>query len=249
MKIVDLGGSRMIDVSQIKAILFDSGRVLNRPRTGHWFIPPNFYNYINKTIFESISHKSLEMAFQKGMEYLESINFIITEAEELEHFIHFYRIIVQEIPGIGLCEYEIRKIAEDTVFNDEKFFFYEDVFEVIPRLSKKYSLGVVSDTWPSLDRVFRNNGLRKYFCSFVMSCMLGVIKPHELMFSTALKELDIKPEEALFIDDSVRNLEGARSLGIQTVLMLRDEDSDKNHTEQECINNLNDLEQLLGISK
>jgi putative hydrolase of the HAD superfamily len=235
----------MIEINRVKAILFDSGRVLNHPRTGHWFIPPNFYNFVDKLLFEAVPRKSLEMAFQKGVEYLESKNFIVSEIEELEHFKQFYRIFAQELPGIELGENEIRKIAEDTVFNDEKFFFYEDVFEVIPQLSKKYTLGVVSDTWPSLDRVFRNIGIRKYFSTFVMSSILGVVKPHELMFNTALAELDVKPEEALFIDDSIRNLEGARSLGIQTILMLRDEEINGLHTGHVCINSLKGLEQLL----
>jgi putative hydrolase of the HAD superfamily len=235
---------RMIEINRVKAILFDSGRVLNHPRTGHWFIPPNFYNYVDKSLFEIIPSKSLKMAFQKSIEYLESKNLIITEIEELEHFNQFYRIFAHELPGIELGENEIKKIAEDTVFNDEKFFFYEDVFEVVPQLSKKYTLGVVSDTWPSLDRVFRNIGLRKYFSSFVMSSILGVVKPHELMFNTALTELDVKPEEAIFIDDSIRNLEGARRLGIQTILMLRDEEIDGLHSGHVCINSLKDLEQL-----
>ena len=236
----------MIEVGRVKAILFDSGRVLNYPRTGHWFIPPNFYNYVNKAVFESISPKALEKAFRKGMEYLDSKNFVATETEELEHFNHFYRIIAQELPGIGIGEDEIKKIAEDTVLNDEKFFFYEDVFEVIPQLSKKYKLGVVSDTWPSLDRVFRNIGIRNHFSTFIMSSVIGVVKPHEQMFNTALEELGVKPEEALFIDDSKRNLKGARSLGLQTILMLRDEVKIKHHIGQVCINNLKGLEQLLN---
>lgn len=33
-------------MSNIKAILFDSGRILNIPKTGHWFIPPNFMKII-----------------------------------------------------------------------------------------------------------------------------------------------------------------------------------------------------------
>ena len=32
----------------IKSILFDSGMVLNRPLTGHWFISPNFLNMLIK---------------------------------------------------------------------------------------------------------------------------------------------------------------------------------------------------------
>ena len=239
----------MIEVNKIKAILFDAGRVLNSPRTGHWFIPPNFYNYVNRDVFESIPDESLDMAFRKGMDYLESKNLIVNEVEELEHFCHFYRLFLLELPGIGLCEYEVKKIAEDTVLNDEKFFFFQDVFEVIPRLRQKYLLGVVSDTWPSLDRVFKNVGLREYFSTFVMSSILGVIKPHELMYKTALEELGLRPEEALFIDDSMRNLEGAKKLGIQTILMAREESVDLSQIEHEYITNLNSLEQLLGISQ
>jgi putative hydrolase of the HAD superfamily len=238
----------VIEVSRIKAILFDSGRVLNRPRTGHWFIPPNFYKYVNKDVFESIPVESIDLAFRKGMDYLEGKNLIVNESEELEHFCHFYRLFLLELPGIGLGEYEVKKIAEDTVLNDEKFLFYEDVFEVIPRLRQKYLLGVVSDTWPSLNRAFKNIGLREHFSTFVMSSLLGVIKPHELMYNTALEELGLRPEEALFIDDRLGNLEGAKKLGIQTILMVR-EIPDIDYIEHEYINNLNSLEKLLGISQ
>lgn len=43
------GGNLMTADKTIKAILFDSGNVLNYPRTGNWFIPPNFYRYIDET--------------------------------------------------------------------------------------------------------------------------------------------------------------------------------------------------------
>ena len=43
-------------LENIKAILFDSGRVLNGPVTGHWFVTPNFWDYVNKDIFNV--HKS-----------------------------------------------------------------------------------------------------------------------------------------------------------------------------------------------
>ncbi len=41
-------------MSKIKAILFDSGKVLNEPATGHWFITPNFWKYVDKDKFENI---------------------------------------------------------------------------------------------------------------------------------------------------------------------------------------------------
>jgi len=39
----------------IKGVLLDSGRVLNYSSSGHWFITPNFFNYIDKLSFDKLS--------------------------------------------------------------------------------------------------------------------------------------------------------------------------------------------------
>ena len=233
----------MIDVKNLKGILLDSGRVLNSPRTGHWFISPNFYNYVDRNKFEEIDKDLLDRSFKKGMDYLNRYPTILTEDEEYKHFIEFYKIVFNELSALEVNSNNILEVAKDTVFNDEKFYFHEDVLEVIPRLSEKYKLGVVSDTWPSLDRVFRNVGLRNYFSTFVMSSILGVIKPNQLMFTTALNELNLKPEEVIFIDDNIGHVDGAKDLGIQSILMVREDiDIDTNHL---VIKSLKDLENLL----
>lgn len=234
----------MLKTKNLKAILFDSGRVLNDPKTGNWFIPPNFYKYVDRNKLRLLNRNVIEIAFNKALQYLNQKNFILTETEEFEHFTEFYRIIANELPVLELNNTSIVEIAKDTVYNDEKFLFHEDVFEIIPQLSKNYKLGVVSDTWPSLERVFRNAGLRDYFSTFVMSSLIGVIKPNELMFNTALSELNIKPEEALFIDDSIKNVEGASKLGIESILMIRDKNC-KYDAEYLKINTLKDLLTLL----
>jgi len=186
----------------------------------------------------------IEMAFSKALRYLSKKNFILTETKEFEHFIEFYRIFSNELSSLDLNETQIMEIAKDTVYNDEKFFFYEDVFEIIPQLSRNFKLGIVSDTWPSLDRVFRNAGLRDYFSTFVMSSVLGVAKPNKLMFQTALSELHIQPEEAILIDDHLENVEGARELGIRSILMIRDGDYEF-EAEHLVITNLKDLLEFL----
>jgi len=77
-----------------------------------------------------------------------------------------------------------------------------------------------------------------------MSSLTGVIKPNALMFNTALSELNIKPQEALFIDDSIKNVEGASKLGIESILMIRDKNC-KHDTEYLQFNTLKDLLALL----
>ncbi len=235
----------MINTKNIKAILFDSGRVLNRPRTGHWFMPPKFFEYVDKNKFESLDIALVENAFSKGDNYFHQHPVILTEIEELEHFIEFYNIFSKELPDLELSAEYVFKIANDTVYNDSKFEFFEDVFEVIPRLCQNYKLGVVSDTWPSLERVFKNIGLREYFSTFVMSSMLGVLKPHELMFNTALYQLNIKPEETIFIDDNIANVKAAIKLGMQGVVILRGDELNE-ATDIICVDDLSEFEEMLA---
>ena len=52
----------------------------------------------------------------------------------------------------------------------------------------------------------------------VISGREKVMKPDAKIFQTALRRFDIKPEESVFIDDNVNNIEGARALGIHGIV-------------------------------
>ncbi|WP_105614643.1 HAD family hydrolase [Vallitalea okinawensis] len=230
--------------NNIKALLFDAGRTLNYPRTGNWFFPPNFFEHVEKDVFHSINQQKLEAALMKAYQYLDENHLILSEEEELQAFNKFYKLLFDSVDEIDIDDDKILAIAKDTVFNDDKFIFYEDCYEYIPKFKEHYKLGIVSDTWPSLDRVFKSFRLRDYFDSFVMSSTLGVFKPNEKMYMTALEELDIQPEEALFIDDSPKNIEGAKALGLQAILIVRD--GEAIDYDGEYIHNLEELERLLN---
>ena len=79
----------------------------------------------------------------------------------------------------------------------------------------------MSDAWPSLLDVYKENDMTSYFASIVISSFLGTSKPDSKMYLTALQELNIIPEEAVFIDDSLKNCVGAMSVGINAVLLCR----------------------------
>lgn len=211
-----------INNSRIKAVLIDSGKVLNGPVTGHWFITPNFFSFIDENIFKTIDAKQRNAAFNKAGDYISKQSLIITEEEEFLYFYEYYKIFSNELPQLKLKDNQIRAIAEDLVYNYNKYQFYKDSIEVIPELSKKYKLAVVSDAWPSLENVFKRAGMREYFSSFIISSIKGITKPDELMYKAALEELGILPEEAIFIDDGIKNCDGAAKLGIQSFLMCRD---------------------------
>lgn len=207
---------------KIRAILIDSGRVLNGPRTGHWFITPNFFDYVDKKKFNSLSKTKLSTAFSKSAEYISRQKLIENEEDEYKHFLEYYRIFFKWLPELTVEDEKIHSVTKDLVYNYDKYKFYDEIYDLLPSLSCKYKLALVSDAWPSLENVYVKAGLRDYFSSFIISSILGVTKPNKLMYETALNDLNVLPEEAIFIDDNIRNCDGARKIGIQTALLCRD---------------------------
>jgi putative hydrolase of the HAD superfamily len=53
------------------------------------------------------------------------------------------------------------------------------------------------------------------FDVLVWSYLLRLTKPDEAIYRHVLKELDVEPGEALFIDDKLPNIEAARALGMK----------------------------------
>ena len=218
----------------INSILFDSGRVLNMSSTGHWFIPPKFFEYVNKEKFLLIEKEKINNAFSNAQKYLFNEKLIKNRKEELKHFINFYKLFSENLPEIEIKN--IEELAKDIVYNTNKYVFYDDVKEVIPRLKNKYKMAVVSDAWPSLENVF-----------IVISTQIGTLKPDPKMYETAIKSLDVNNSETIFIDDNKNNCMGAEKIGIKSILMSRenyDEDKEK-YKEMLVVKDFYELEKLL----
>ena len=66
------------------------------------------------------------------------------------------------------------------------------------------------------------------FDELVFSCDLGWMKPDRRAFETALDVLGARPEEAVFVDDSERNVRCALELGIDGIRFV---DPDRLSTE------------------
>ncbi len=206
----------------IKAILFDSGRVLNESASGHWFIPPNFFTIINSTVYQRVSDIKEEAAFAQADEILANYPLIRTKEEEYDLFVEYYRVLFSCMRSLKADEEQITRAARDLVYNPEKYTFFPETLEIIPELSKTYKLGIVSDAWPSLEDVYTHAGLRQYFSAFVLSSVIGVRKPDPRIFEAALNDLGVTPQEVAFVDDHRENCDGARRMGMRTVLLGRD---------------------------
>jgi putative hydrolase of the HAD superfamily len=56
------------------------------------------------------------------------------------------------------------------------------------------------------------------FDVIVPSCEIGILKPDARAYRTVLERIQRPPEQAIFVDDVLENIEGARSVGIHGVL-------------------------------
>jgi putative hydrolase of the HAD superfamily len=97
---------------------------------------------------------------------------------------------------------------------------FPQVQEVLAQLKMRHRLAVVSDAQtvyglPELRAV----GLAGYFAPIIISGDFGYRKPDPRLFQAALTELQVFPEEAVFVgNDRVRDIQGARQVGMKTIL-------------------------------
>ena len=103
---------------------------------------------------------------------------------------------------------------------------YLGIVDVLSALSRTHRLGIISDTWPSIEQQLESIGVSGFlsFCTF--SCFVGVFKPDPRMYLDALEKSGVPAGETVFIDDSPRNLEGAAALGILPILITANPDAD-----------------------
>ncbi|CAC5387428.1 ACAD10 [Mytilus coruscus] len=77
---------------------------------------------------------------------------------------------------------------------------------------------IITNNWkhPGNDSGMLTN-LKPLFDVIIESCLLGIRKPDPRIFHACLKELDLQPEETVFLDDLGVNVKSARQLGIRTI--------------------------------
>jgi putative hydrolase of the HAD superfamily len=209
-----------VESERIKGILIDSGRVLNAPASGSWWMPPHFFSYVDEAAFKAVPAPRRKHAFAAASSVVARPKLIETEEEEEREFLEVYRAFARELPELRLDAASIAGLAHDLTFNPKKNRFYEDSAIFLPALSRHFKLALVSDAWPSLEAVYVAAGFRDCFSSFVISSKLGTAKPDPRMYRTALEGLGLAPEEVVFVDDSKKNCAGARAVGISRTYLL-----------------------------
>ncbi len=100
---------------------------------------------------------------------------------------------------------------------------YDETIEALEDLKKDYKLVLLSNTDNfSLQQVMDKFDLRKYFDKVYLSCDTGLLKSHKESYELVLKDLKLKPKDALMVGDSPQSdIVSAKNAGVPAVLIDR----------------------------
>lgn len=87
---------------------------------------------------------------------------------------------------------------------------------VLQTLKADYHLSLLSNTNPAHYEKLRDRyDFFDYFDHLFLSYKMGIMKPDPAIFHHVLTQLQVEPTAVAFFDDGARNVEAARSVGIQ----------------------------------
>ena len=113
-----------------------------------------------------------------------------------------------------------RPASELSLIRDE--FFAGDIVdrtlvEYIRSLRGKYKTGLISNAWGDLRDFVIREKFDDAFDKMIISAEVGAMKPNPKIFQVALEQFRVSPNEAVFVDDFLVNIEGCEKAGMKGI--------------------------------
>ncbi|WP_102125701.1 HAD family hydrolase [Deinococcus planocerae] len=136
------------------------------------------------------------------------------------------------VPELERGRMTLAEYLEQVVFHTPRSFTLEDFraameAESLPReeplalareLGGRHRMYSLNNEGRDLnEHRIRTYGLGEFLLAFFTSCYLGLLKPNPAMYRLALSLAQVRPDEAVMIDDRPQNVEAARSVGMHAV--------------------------------
>ena len=212
----------------IRAVLFDLGNTL-------WHIPelPPVERIREETVRRIFGLlRSWGVEPEGNLRFLgRDIRLAITEADRRAYESdavspHFPTVVgqVAAARGLDLTPEQVEQLWD--TWNLEGSFFgrrpFDDAVETLSALRDRgYRLACVTNRvfgGPRFLSEVKESGLGELFDALSVSCDIGYMKPHPKIFQHALDALDVGPESAVMVGDSLRaDVAGAQALGMTAV--------------------------------
>jgi putative hydrolase of the HAD superfamily len=199
----------------LKAVVFDVDFTIARPGPD---LGPEGYARLGERYGLALDASLYEPARRAALDTLE-------RHPELEHdeeiWVLFTERIIVGMGGTGdtyACAAEMTRAWEHA----QHFDLFDDVMPVLADLRRRgLKLGLLSNTARDLERFVSHHSLD--VDAVLTSRVHGKTKPHEAIFRRMLELLGVAADEAAMVGDTIEDdVEGARAVGMQAVLLDRD---------------------------
>lgn len=109
--------------------------------------------------------------------------------------------------------------SDEDIAGMRRDFFAGDVLDrdligLIQSLRPRYKTGVISNAMPDARESLSDRINGDTFDQLVFSAEEGVKKPDPVIYQRALERMGVVPEQSIFVDDMLLNVEGARAVGM-----------------------------------
>lgn len=223
-------------MSEKKYLILDMGYVLVAPGAKTWMVTPVLLKNIdiNKIDVNKAAKVVAELGYilDGKVETLEEEKTLV-----LKYYTEVFKALEYDLPSE-----KIEEIADDFVYNvtDTKYRMYDDVVKELERLSKKYTILMLSDNWPCGELYLKQHDIDKYFTKVYISSVYGKLKSDKVLFDYPINDFNIKPGEAMFVDDKEPLLDIAVEKNLDVMLM--DRGRKVKNSKYKIIHNLSDID-------
>lgn len=128
----------------------------------------------------------------------------------------------------SFCNPDVTHQQIETAWNEMLLNFRTNSLNHLIKLKEHYNIYLLSNTnsihLTAFNKIFQNDtgidNLNDYFIKAYYSHLIQERKPYALTYKNVLEDAGIKAEETLFIDDSIKNIKGAKEAGLQVYHLL-----------------------------
>jgi HAD superfamily hydrolase (TIGR01509 family) len=189
---------------------------------------------------------------------LEFDDFLETSVDEIMKFHHL--VTKEEVDPLLMHEFRLRntfmrhKMAWDddyvALYRNQLFETcvpFDGVVQLLAEVKRKTKTGLITNAYDGKEQRerIRRSGLEDYFNVIVIAGDIGTYKPDPSIFLYALSLMDVEPNDALYIGDSItHDIVGAKSAGMQAVLLGK-ESNRGNGIADYVVSGIGELQELL----
>jgi putative hydrolase of the HAD superfamily len=208
-------GAILAAVPELRAVVFDVDFTIARPGPD---LGPEGYRALGERHGLRLDPARYDEARRAAVETLE-------RHPELDHdeeiWVLFTERIIQGMGGVG-DTYPVALEMTRAWEQAAHFELYDDALPTLAALRERgLSIGLLSNTGRDLEVFVRHHGLD--VDAVLTSARFGKTKPHAAIFRHMLELLGVEPGEAAMVGDTLEDdIEGARAVGMQALLLDRE---------------------------